>query len=61
MLLRPVTLEQRLTEHSIYDVFAASAARHAEHTAVTMLMTGAPDEQPRCVSYPSFWPGAARG
>jgi fatty-acyl-CoA synthase len=46
-----LTLEQRLPERSIYDVFTASAASHAEHTAVTMLMTGAPDEQPRRVSY----------
>ncbi len=46
-----LTLEKRLPERSIYDVFTASATRHAEHTAVTMLMSGAPDEQPRRVSY----------
>ena len=46
-----LSLEQRLPERSIFEVFAASAARHPDATAVTMLMTGAPDEQPRRVSY----------
>jgi fatty-acyl-CoA synthase len=46
-----MTLEQRLPERSVLDVFIASAARQPEHTALTMLMTGAPDEQPRQVSY----------
>ena len=46
-----LTLEQRLTEHSILDVFKASAARDADAIAITMLMTGAPDEEPRRVSY----------
>ena len=46
-----MTLEQRLPERSILDVFIAAAARHPERTALTMLMTGAPDEQPRRVSY----------
>ncbi len=46
-----MTLEQRLPERSILDVFVASAARHPTATAITMLMTGAPDEQPRSVDY----------
>ena len=46
-----MTLEQRLPERSVLDVFIASAARQPEHTALTMLMTGARDEQPRQVSY----------
>lgn len=46
-----LTLEQRLPERSILDVFIASAARQPDATAITMLMTGAPDEQPRRVSY----------
>tara|TARA_R110002126_G_scaffold286859_1_gene439061 strand:+ start:19845 stop:21701 length:1857 start_codon:yes stop_codon:yes gene_type:complete len=46
-----MTLEQRLPERSILDVFTASAARHPAATAITMLMTGAPDEQPRRVDY----------
>ena len=46
-----LTLEQRLPEHSILDVFASSAARQGDATAITMLMTGAPDEQPRRVTY----------
>ncbi|AOW15483.1 acyl-CoA synthetase [Hydrogenophaga crassostreae] len=45
------TLEQRLTERSVLDVFIGAAARQPERTAMTMLMTGAPDEQPRRVNY----------
>jgi fatty-acyl-CoA synthase len=46
-----LTLEQRLPERSIFDVFAGAAARQPDRTAITMLMTGAPDEQVRRVSY----------
>ncbi|MEH6405148.1 MAG: AMP-binding protein [Sneathiella sp.] len=46
-----LTLDQRLPERSILDVFIASAARQPDATAITMLMTGAPDEEPRRVSY----------
>jgi fatty-acyl-CoA synthase len=46
-----MTLEQRLPERSIFDVFTASAAQHPKAAAITMLMTGAPDEQPRRVTY----------
>ncbi|MCP4184159.1 MAG: acyl-CoA synthetase, partial [Hyphomicrobiales bacterium] len=46
-----LTLEQRLPEHSILDVFITSAAQQPNATAITMLMTGAPDEQPRRVDY----------
>ncbi len=46
-----LTLDERLPERSVLDVFIASAARDADHTAITMLMTGAPDESPRQVSY----------
>ncbi|MGJ7509721.1 AMP-binding protein [Variovorax sp. GT1P44] len=46
-----MTLDERLPERSILDVFIAAAARHPERTALTMLMTGAPDEAPRRVSY----------
>ena len=46
-----MTLEQRLPERSVLDVFIATAARLPDRTALTMLMTGAPDEQPRQVSY----------
>jgi len=44
-------LDQRLLERSILDVFIAGAARWPDRTALTMLMTGAPDEQPRRVDY----------
>ncbi|WP_137699322.1 AMP-binding protein [Marimonas lutisalis] len=46
-----MTLDQRLPERSILDVFIASAAQHPTSTAITMLMTGAVDEQPRRVNY----------
>lgn len=44
-------LDERLPEYSILDVFKASAAQHPTSTAITMLMTGAEDEQPRHVEY----------
>lgn len=46
-----LTLEQRLPEQSILDVFIASAARQPNTTAITMLMSGAADEMPRRVDY----------
>ena len=46
-----MTLDERLPERSVLDVFIGAAARHPERTAITMLMTGAPDEQPRRVNY----------
>ncbi len=46
-----LTLDQRLPERSILDVFTGSAERRGDATAITMLMTGAPDEQPRRVTY----------
>nr|WP_319948629.1 AMP-binding protein [uncultured Shimia sp.] len=44
-------LDQRLPECSILDVFIASAAQHPTSTAITMLMTGAADEQPQRIDY----------
>lgn len=46
-----MTLAQRLPERSILDVFIAGAARWPDRAALTMLMSGAPDEQARRVSY----------
>lgn len=46
-----LTLEQRLPERSVQDVFIGAAERDPDRTALTMLMTGAADEQPRRVSY----------
>ena len=46
-----MTLDQRLPERSILDVFKTSAAQHPTSTAITMLMTGAQDEQPRRINY----------
>ncbi|MDO6709775.1 acyl-CoA synthetase [Aliiglaciecola sp. 2_MG-2023] len=44
-------LLDRLAGDSVYDVFVQAAERHANRTALTMLMTGDDDEQPRRVSY----------
>src|SRR5262245_24321686 len=44
-------LEERLPERSVLDVFVGSAARQPDRIALTMLMSGAVDEQPRTVSY----------
>ena len=46
-----VSLEKRLPERSILDVFIASANHRPEDIAITMLMTSAEDEQPRQVGY----------
>lgn len=46
-----MTLEERLPEQSILDVFINSAERAPDATAMTMLMTGAEDENPRRISY----------
>ncbi|HET7528115.1 MAG TPA: AMP-binding protein, partial [Burkholderiaceae bacterium] len=48
---REMPLQQRLPERSVLDVFIGQAARQPQRTALTMLMTGALDEQPRRVSY----------
>jgi fatty-acyl-CoA synthase len=46
-----MSLEERLPERSILDVFIASADQRPDAIAITMLMTGAADEQPRQVRY----------
>ncbi len=46
-----MNLDERLPERSILDVFTASATQHPTSTAITMLMTGAEDEQPCRVDY----------
>lgn len=48
---REKSLVERLPEQSILDVFEATAERQPDATAITMLMTGAPDEEPRQVTY----------
>lgn len=54
------TLEQRYDARSVYDIFAKSAARHPDGTALTMLMTGADDETPRIVTYKQLLEGITR-
>ena len=46
-----LTLAERLPERSVLDVFIGAAERHPERIALTMLMSGDDDEQPRRVSY----------
>ena len=46
-----MTLDERLPEQSILDVFVNSADSAPDATAMTMLMTGAEDETPRRISY----------
>lgn len=44
-------IEDRLPGSSVFDVFLDAAEKHGDRTALTMLMTGSPDEQPRRVTY----------
>jgi len=44
-------LDARLGERSVLDVFIGTADRQPDAPAITMLMTGAPDELPRRVTY----------
>jgi fatty-acyl-CoA synthase len=44
-------LEKRLPGNSVYDVFVDAAQRDPKAIALTKVMTGAPDEQPRRVDY----------
>lgn len=46
-----MTLAQRLPEQSILDVFTNTARDHPDAIAMTMLMTGDPDEPPRRITY----------
>ncbi len=44
-------LDVRLTERSVYDVFDGGSRRAPDDVALTMLLVGAEDEQPRRVTY----------
>jgi fatty-acyl-CoA synthase len=44
-------LDERLPERSVLDVIEGAAARSPDRTAIIQLMTGAPDESPRRVTY----------
>ena len=44
-------LQQRLPGDSVYDVFVRAADAYSDRIALTMLMTGDDDEDPRRVSY----------
>jgi fatty-acyl-CoA synthase len=46
-----MSLDQRLPGNSVYDVLVSAASRYGDQTALTMLMTGADDEDPRRVTY----------
>ena len=51
---------QRYDARSVHDVFVKSAARHPDHTALTMVMTGEDGEKPRLVSYRQLLEGITR-
>jgi fatty-acyl-CoA synthase len=44
-------LDRRLPERSVFDVFAGAAETWPDRVALTMLLSGAPDEQPQRVNY----------
>ena len=48
--------EQRLSARSVFDLFAASAQAHPERFALTQLLTGEDDEQPRRLTYRELLP-----
>ena len=48
---KALPFEKRLTARSVYDLFEAAAAAYPDRVAITMLMSGAMDEQPRQVNY----------
>jgi acyl-CoA synthetase (AMP-forming)/AMP-acid ligase II len=50
-LERSTTFEDLVEERSVHDVFALAAVRQPDAVALTMLMTGAADEEPRKVTY----------
>jgi fatty-acyl-CoA synthase len=51
---------QRYDARSVHDVFVKSAARHPDHTALTMVMTGEDGEKPRLVSYRQLLEGITK-
>ncbi|MBI5907842.1 MAG: acyl-CoA synthetase [Burkholderiales bacterium] len=57
---REQPFERRCPARSVYDVFRESAARHPDQTALTMILSGAPDENPRTVSYAELLSGIHR-
>lgn len=57
---REQPFEARVSARSVFDVFQQTAARFPDHTALTMLMTGAADEVPRKVSYRDLLTGIVR-
>jgi fatty-acyl-CoA synthase len=52
--------EARMPARSVYDLFAASAARFPDRPALTMVMTGEDDEAARTVSYRDLLAGITR-
>ena len=50
-LERSTTFDDLVEERSVHDVFALAAVRQPDAVALTMLMTGTVEEEPRRVSY----------
>lgn len=57
---REMPFEARVSARGVFDVFRESAAKYPDHIAMTMVMTGAPDETPRKVSYRELLQGVIR-
>jgi fatty-acyl-CoA synthase len=52
-----VPLLERIPQRSVYDVLVRAAGQHGDRTALTMVMTGGDEEEPRRVSFStcSLW------
>jgi fatty-acyl-CoA synthase len=57
---REMPFEARVSARGVFDVFRESAEKYPDHIAMTMVMTGAPDETPRKVSYRELLQGVIR-
>jgi fatty-acyl-CoA synthase len=54
-------LEERLPARSVYGAIGATAVKHPERTALTLVMTGDDDEVPASLSYRALLEGITRG
>lgn len=57
---REKTFLERCPARSVYDIFVQAAQRFPSHTALTMVMTAEPDENPRSISYAGLLDGITR-
>ena len=57
---RERSLEERLPARTVYGAIRATALKHPERTALTLVMTGADDESPARLDYRAFLEGITR-